>query len=108
MYKRQQYYSAGPVEFVDMIKNAHMIFTDSFHACCFSIIYEKPFWVVSRNSVKKNMNSRINTLLKNLKLETRWWNENVDVESIPDFQTAYINLNELKRNSYKFLEKSIV
>lgn len=103
-----QYYSAGPVEFVDMIKNAHMIFTDSFHACCFSIIYEKPFWVVSRNSVKKNMNSRINTLLKNLKLETRWWNENVDVESIPDFQTAYINLNELKRNSYKFLEKSIV
>ena len=69
------YYSVGPIEFVSLIKNAKMVFTDSFHACCFSIIYGKQFWVVTRNSVKKSMNTRINTLLENLNLESQWWDK---------------------------------
>lgn len=101
------YYYAGPVEFVNLIKNAQIIFTDSFHACCFSIIYEKTFWVVSRNSVKKNMNSRINTLLKRFGLEERWWNETVDLKKIPDYNVAYEKLQNLRKDSYEFLEKAI-
>lgn len=102
-----KYYYVGPIEFVDLIKNAKLIFTDSFHACCFSIIYEKMFWVVSRNSVKKNMNSRITTLLKKLNLEDRWWNEMVDLETIPNYKKAYENLAHLRKESYTFLENAV-
>lgn len=101
------YYSIGPIEFVDMIKKAEIIFTDSFHACCFSILYEKLFWVVTRNAVKKNMNSRITTLLKNTSLEERWWNSKVDINSVPDYKKALGNLNILREKSLTFLNNAL-
>lgn len=33
----------GPAEFLMLIKNASLIMTDSFHACVFSFIFNKPF-----------------------------------------------------------------
>lgn len=101
------YYSIGPIEFVDMIKKAELIFTDSFHACCFSILYEKLFWVVTRNSVKKNMNSRIITLLKNTDLEERWWDSKVNVESIPNYKKSLEKLEIFRERSLAFLNKAL-
>ncbi|WP_302759632.1 polysaccharide pyruvyl transferase family protein [Amedibacillus dolichus] len=101
------YYSVGPIEFVSLIKNAKMVFTDSFHACCFSIIYGKQFWVVTRNSVKKSMNTRINTLLENLNLESQWWDKETNLEEGPNFENAYKKLEELKKQSFTFLKKAV-
>lgn len=56
-------FDAGPLDFVNLIKNAEYIFTDSFHACVFSIIYEKNFYVYPRSG-KKAMGNRIYSLLK--------------------------------------------
>ncbi len=60
------YYEKGdfvpsPDQFVELIDKAELIFTDSFHACAFSIIMGKPFFVFKRNDVKQF--SRIETLL---------------------------------------------
>lgn len=101
------YYSVGPIEFVSLIKNAKMVFTDSFHACCFSIIYGKQFWVVTRNSVKKSMNTRINTLLKNLDLESQWWSQETNLEEELNFENAYKKLEQLKKRSFMFLKEAI-
>lgn len=35
-------YALGPSEFIYMISHAKLILTDSFHACVFSFIFEKP------------------------------------------------------------------
>lgn len=39
----KNYYSAGPLEFLNLVKNAEYIVTNSFHGTIFSIIFKKKF-----------------------------------------------------------------
>lgn len=55
------YRTPDPAEFVARIKYAEAVFTDSFHACVFSIIMHTPFKVFERKDMK--MSSRLDTLL---------------------------------------------
>lgn len=68
-------YRSGPREFVYLISHAKLVLTDSFHACVFSFIFNKPFEVYSREGDKKNMNSRIETFLHKFKLERKFVGE---------------------------------
>lgn len=63
----------GPREFVSYIKNADMIVTNSFHGMVFSVIFNKPFWVMKRykETDKASANNRITDFLKGLGLEDR-------------------------------------
>lgn len=54
----------GPVEFVQLIKNAEMVITSSFHGVAFSLIYDKPLMAIVRENDKTD--SRISSLLTNL------------------------------------------
>lgn len=63
-------YSAGPAEFVELFSKADYVFTDSYHACCFSLLFEKQFKVFNRNSsTHRNMNSRMKTLFRLFELD---------------------------------------
>lgn len=42
---RNVQYSAGPREFLWLIKNSSMVCTNSFHAVAFSLIFNQNFWV---------------------------------------------------------------
>lgn len=66
-------YDIGPADFLNYIRNADYIFTDSFHGTAFSIINQKQFVVFDRykSSSKHSKNSRIDTLCSNLGLESR-------------------------------------
>ncbi len=57
-------YVSGICEFVDLIAHAKLVCTDSFHACVFSIIFDKPFMIFRRKDANEDMYSRIDTLLK--------------------------------------------
>lgn len=67
-----KYVSAGPKEFVNYIKNAEEVFTDSFHGTAFSIIFNKQFNVFKRqyNGVG-DQSSRIVSLLTLLDIENK-------------------------------------
>ena len=54
-------YSAGPEEFLALVRDADMICTNSFHAAAFSVIFEKEF-IVGTHSY--GTDERINTLLR--------------------------------------------
>lgn len=45
-----------------------MVICDSFHGCVFSIIFNKPFWVIGNN---ERGNARFDSLLKMFGLEER-------------------------------------
>lgn len=62
---------AGPEDWVNLVKNASIVVTDSFHGCVFSIIYKRQFCVFKRFSDKNSVsqNSRVYTLLSAYKLE---------------------------------------
>lgn len=108
-------YDVGPAEFVGLVKNAEMVFTDSFHGCVFSIIYGRKFWALKRHkdSDPQNMNSRLYTLFRSLGLSDRLI-ENEDA----DYDAAYLNreidynevdrrLNALRKDSSAFLLHAI-
>ena len=56
-------YASGPSEFIYLVSKSSLICTDSFHACVFAILFDKPFKVFKRKDDNKDMFSRIETLL---------------------------------------------
>lgn len=70
-------YNVGPSEFINLIRNAEYICTDSFHGTCFSIINHKLFFTLNRYNSKNSQstNSRIDSLLSMLGLLDRRINE---------------------------------
>lgn len=90
--------NVGPSDFIALIQNAEFILTDSFHGTVFSILFHKPFFTYSRNGVKKNMDSRITSLLNLLKLNNRFENYEFDMKEIYDIDfTEAISILNLER-----------
>lgn len=74
-------YNVGPSEFVNLIRNAQYVCTDSFHCCVFSILNSTKFFAFRRfpDGSKFSANDRLYTLLKFTGLESRMLNGTEDV-----------------------------
>lgn len=66
-------YDVDPVRFLNILRNASCVCTDSFHGTAFSLIFEKPFVVFNRyaDSSANSKNSRIQSVCANLGVENR-------------------------------------
>ena len=88
------------------------MFTDSFHASVFSLIYEKQFFVFNRDK-KGSMNDRIKDLTDLFDVKERFCdfeNENFEyVNSLKDidYSKSFDKFVELKKQSIKFLEDNL-
>ena len=102
-----QYYISGPSEFLWYFNNAEIVFTDSFHACVFSIIFDKTFYFMNREDNSISMNSRIETLLSKFNLNDRkFYNwENVSLQH--DYSHVQEILEKEKKASIDFLEEAL-
>ncbi len=99
-------YSSGPIEFVRLFQDAEYVFTDSFHACCFSIIFNKGFQVFNRNSnIKKTLNSRMETLFTELHIDNMM--NRLDVYPNPDYGTIQGHLQQLQQTSIQWLQNAL-
>lgn len=65
------YYTSSPEEFLYLIKNASLVYTDSFHCTVFSILFKTAFVNCSRENMGMNMDSRMDTLLGVFGFENR-------------------------------------
>lgn len=52
----------GPLEFINRIKNASFVITDSFHGMVFSVIFEKEFITLSRGNISIRMQDFLDRL----------------------------------------------
>lgn len=104
----EELWFADPAEFVNLFSQAEMVFTDSFHACVFSIIFEKYFEIFERNTRMKSMNSRIDTLMASLHTGNRWHKNNSTLLEFPDYSVINKYLEEKRNESFEFLEASLV
>lgn len=109
-YGDQQIFDAGPEHFISLIKNADCIFTDSFHATAFSVLYEKNFFVFPRDEKNKlDMSNRIESFLNTCNCGNNFCDskEKQSLDYLVDvFGKQTIDLGALKRNiifSKKFL-----
>lgn len=97
-----------PDEFLAIIQNASVVFTDSFHGVVFSIIFNRPFIVYDR--VDRDQSSRIETLLKTYALTSAYrctpdvWDRVIKQE---DFSNVG-NIMRIKREEGRnYLKKSL-
>lgn len=93
---------AGPIQFIELIKNADFVISSSFHATAFSVIFEKEFLTFPLKS--QNNFSRMHDFLVMLDLESRFVSHEDELEIIPiNYDLVNNKLNILKQTSKEWL-----
>ena len=103
-------FDIGPAEFVNLIRNAEYVFTDSFHGSVFSMLYQKQFLVFNRYSdnSSSSKNSRIDSFCKNYGLSDRRYNGNIaNVENEINYEAVLGKVDEHRQKSKAFLDKAL-
>ncbi len=106
-------YDVGPSEFINYIRNAEYVCTDSFHGTVFSLINNTKFFTFERFNKKSKMstNSRVHSLLEIVDLKNRLISGSEDVEELikekVDFKKVNKKLEEFRNESKEWLLKSI-
>lgn len=96
-------------QWLDYIRQADFVITDSFHCVAFSIIFKKPFIVIKRDF---GGNSRLENILKKFTL-TQCARNNLDDICIDDlkltinYDLVYELLDEEKKNSFAYLDVAL-
>lgn len=97
-------YESGPLEFLNLLKNADLVISSSFHGTVFSILFNKPFFALNGKN-----DFRISTLLKKCNLEDRTISETDDLSKLNnkayniDFKNANENIERERAESKKYL-----
>lgn len=93
--------SAGPYEFIRLIKNAEYVFSASFHGLAFSIIYGKQFFTSFNSNV-----SRAESLLNQLGIKRRLLPPKSPIpqdEPSIDYNVVRNKLAEYRKEAFDFL-----
>ncbi len=112
VYSDIQLYKIGPREWVWMILNAEMVFTDSFHGTAFSVNLGREFccFPKGKSNDSQSINSRLLDLLRIFRLEERYICnlENFEKATNP-IDKKFVNsvICEKKRESFEFLNTSL-
>lgn len=98
------YSDMGPLEFLNLIKDAEFVISNSFHATAFSIIFHKEFCVVKR---KENINMRMVDLLKEVGLEDRMVGSFSELRKIKSLNWDCVDniIKEDKNRAKKYLNE---
>lgn len=84
-YVDKNYYLYGPAEFIDLVNNAELVLTTSFHALAFGLIFKRRLGVFNRNVA---INTRMRDLLKLLDLSGNLFDSVSDL-TLSDFDIDY-------------------
>lgn len=94
--KREKRFATIP-EWLSLMDNAEYVVTNSFHCCVFSTLFGKKFGVVKLSGKFSGMNTRMESLFKQLELEPRWVGDDFAVLD-RDYTARPVNASQ------KFLE----
>lgn len=92
-------------EWIELLANAEMVITNSFHCTVFSLIYHRRMITVPLVGGYERMNTRINELLRNAGLEDLILNKELEYYQQDDWDFSGFDLyknSELKRTSDYF------
>lgn len=98
--------NVGPLDFLNLVKNASVVCGASYHLMVFSVIFEKNFYCINGDK-----DSRLNTFLKLIDLEDRIvsirQSGKVITKTPIDYKKVCIKLHDAKKRSMEFLENSL-
>ncbi len=100
-------YVVATQDFVELFSKAQYVFTDSYHACCFSILFHKQFTVFNRAGMdgKASMNSRMETLFRLFELDSVM----IDSGLAPEIDYGKVDrlLEQRRKESQVWLDKAM-
>lgn len=104
-------YDVGPEEFLNFIRGAEYVCTDSFHGSVFSLMHHKKLMIFNRysNSSKVSKNSRIDSLSENLGIaDRRFDGSNVmDIMKDMDYVSIDRRIEDMRSKSKSFLDDAL-
>lgn len=106
-------YDIGPGEFLNLIRNAEYVCTDSFHGTVFSLINNRKFYVFRRYNKKSKVstNSRLESLLGIVNLKERLLDGNEDIEDVLkmniDYKIVDEKIEDFRNKSKEFLKNAL-
>lgn len=112
-FSNEQRYEIDPIDFLNLIRNAEYVCTDSFHGTVFSILNHKKFATFNRydDELRKSKNSRIGSLFYLLGLEERhcFGSKNVSnfMEQEIEYEDVENKLQKLREESFEFLREAL-
>lgn len=106
-------FDVSPLDFVNLIRHASYVLTDSFHGSIFSIIFNKQFitfyrYIQDSNSIT-NKNSRIDSLFDIFGLKDRIFRNNIvtEINRPIDFASVNTILERERNKSLAFLKGNL-
>lgn len=112
-YADETPYDIDPADFLNLIRNAEYVCTDSFHCSVFSILYKRQFFTFHRyiRNTKQSTNSRFDTLFKMVSITGRLLTGDEDIDQClkidTDFVTALEKLTAVREASYEYLREAL-
>ena len=106
-------YDIDPADFLNLIRNAEYVCTDSFHCSVFSILYERQFFTFRRYSrnTKQSTNSRLDTLFHLTGISGRLLTGNEEIRDCLKIDTNYElvhkKLQLIREESYNYLKTAL-
>ena len=107
-------YNIGPGEWINLIRNAEYVCTDSLHGTIFSLMHNKEFFTFERyksNNSQISTNLRIHSLLGIFNLKYKILNGNEDVEDALEDSVNYEIVNkkieEFRNDSKNYLKNTL-
>ena len=105
-----QMFDMDAADFVNLIRHAEYILTDSFHGTVFSILHHKKFITFNRfNNGAGSRNSRIDSLCELLELNDRRFYGNIlqQADNEINYQSTDILLENLRNESTEYLSNAL-
>lgn len=113
-YADEELYDVNPGEFVNLIRNAKYVCTDSFHCSVFSILYKRDFFTFRRftKETKVSTNSRLDTLFHILGIKNPILIGDEKIQDCMNYRIDYNNvqnnLKEIRGKSLQYLKKALL
>mgnify|MGYP000047746441 FL=1 len=102
----------GVEDFLNLIRNAEFVITDSFHGLIFSLIFRKQFVVFERHNpnMKSGQNSRILDVLELLSLKKILlpYNSTIIPEKCVTYNEIDLKIKDLVNHSKTFLHSALL
>ncbi len=101
--------AAGPKEFVELVTNARVVCTDSFHGTVFALNMHTPFFTFEREYGSANKQSeRVLSILRKVDMLDRYQPQNAATEyEHIDFEYSENILNAERKKAYDYINKAI-
>ncbi len=112
-YADETPYDISPADFVNLIKNAEYVCTDSFHGTVFSMIFKREFFTFKRftQNATLSTNNRIDSLLGYMGMENCIIEDGYIMDEMlerrTDFETVHKKLDTFRSNSIMYLVNAI-